>query len=118
MSSEPSGAPGQAAVHPKPGAAALLESLLGRSAEQGSAAADAPPVAEVHLPGSPRHGCPRPLAAFAEQHMPEHHMAPPVVEAELGTGLQPDRTEALGHPQKDCWELPLVHAHRCMRLGC
>ncbi|KAL4425734.1 hypothetical protein ABPG75_009750 [Micractinium tetrahymenae] len=116
MSSAPAD-PRLAAVHPKPGAAALLESLLGRSTEQGSTAAAGPPAAEAWLPGSPRGGGPRALAASAEQHQPEHHLAPPTVEAELGTALHPDRTEALGHPRVDCWELPHAHAHRLPHLG-
>lgn len=122
------------ALHPQPGAAALLESLRprrheGSQAPHGGATLDMPggERVDLHLPpptearlslaGSPP-GSPRsPWAAVAAaRHHPEHPpLAPPSLpERVLGTELHPDATEKAGHAGLPCSELPPGHAHRCV----
>ena len=74
------------------------------------AAAEGPPPEEVHWP---HHPAPHPLAARPVE--PEPH-GPGLVERELGTGLRPDPTAALGHPGVRCEELPHGHAHALHEL--
>ena len=104
----------------KPGAAALLETLLlphqGQQEGKGGPRMQVMHIEAVdpvtaQLPGSPRAAAAaRPLEAHL--HQPEQHR-PSLPELELGEVLQPDINDQHGHPGVDCWELPPGHAHRC-----
>lgn len=118
------------ALHPEPGAAALLESL--RPRRQGAPPAATldvpggehldlhlPPPTEARLspPGSPRSPhSPRAAVAARRPADPSPLAQPSLFERVLGTELHTDPTEKAGHPGVPCSELPPGHAHRC--VGC
>lgn len=130
----------QGELHPKPGAAKQLDSLLHSHEHQQQASAGAaagstasggphaaatgadapasPALPAVHVLAAPvaeeAHvpGSPRSPRALsaARPHVGLHRPALP--EKELGVALRPDRSDRLGHPGVACEDLPPSHAHK------